>query len=129
MENIIFVITFLTCHETGKQFLAEREGCSVTYAKDAKGNIYSNEGVYIGLKRTVKQDSILYAYVDNSQKVIQGWKTEHILGKIIYHYVRNNGFCGKMDHVEVRMFDGSLWKGKYKSDSMQCITLRKVKVK
>ena len=34
---------------------------------------------------------------------------------------------GKMDHIEVKMFDGSLWKGKFKSESTQCVTLRKCK--
>lgn len=125
--SIILGETILTCHKTKKQFLAEKDGCSVNYAKDSKGNIYSDEGVYLSLKDELLTQNKIGAYADLKSLVIQGWKNEHILGKIIYHYVANSGFCGKMDYIEVRMFDGSLWKGKFKSSSMQCVTLKKCK--
>lgn len=125
--SIISGETILTCHKTGKQFLAEKGGCSVNYAKDSKGNIYSDEGVYLSLKDEVLTQSKIGAYAILESKIIQGWKREHVLGKIICHYVANSGFCGKMDFIEVRMFDGSLWKGKFKSSSMQCVTLKKCK--
>lgn len=43
----------LTCCETGKQFTAQRDGCSVNYATDRDGNIYSDEGVDIREKRAL----------------------------------------------------------------------------
>ena len=125
--EIIVGKTVLTCHKTSKQFIAKQDGCTYNYAKDSKGNIYSDEGVYLSLKDEVLTQSKIGAYAILESKTIQGWKNEHILGKIICHYVANSGFCGKMDFIEVRMFDGSLWKGKFKSSSMQCVTLRKCK--
>lgn len=125
--NIELGKTILTCTETGKTFLAKSESGSTTnYAKDKYGNIFSNEGVYIGLKRTVTEDKVIGCYVSSDGKTIQGWKTEQVLGKVFCRYTRNNGFCGKLDHIEVRMFDGSIWKGKYNAKTMQCVTLRKV---
>lgn len=35
----------LTCHETGKRFLAARDGVSMNYATDSEGRTYSDEGV------------------------------------------------------------------------------------
>lgn len=125
--NIVLGETILTCHKTGKQFTAQQDGCSYNYAKDSKGNIYSDEGVYLSLKDEVLTQNKIGAYADLDKRIVQGWKSEHVLGKIICHYVANSGFCGKMDFIEVRMFDGSLWKGKFKSASMQCVTLKKCK--
>ena len=119
--------TVLTCHKTGKKFTVQRDGCSFNYATDSKGNYYSDEGVYLALKDEVLKDTKIFAYADLNKRIIQGWKSEHTIGKILCHYTRSNGFCGKMDHIEVKMFDGSLWKGKFKSESMQCVTLRKCK--
>lgn len=125
--NIELGKTILTCTETGKTFLAKSEsGFTTNYAKDKHGNIFSDEGVYIGLKRTVTEDKVIGCYVSDDGKTIHGWKTEQVLGKVFCRYTRNNGFCGKLDHIEVRMFDGSIWKGKYNAKTMQCVTLRKV---
>lgn len=127
--NIVLGETVLTCHKTGKQFIAKQDGISTNYARDKDGNIYSDEGCYMSLKDDVTTKNVIGVYANLKTKTIQGWKTEHQLGKIICHYKRNNGFCGELDFIEVRMFDGSLWKGKYKSSSMDCVTLRKVFLK
>ena len=125
--NIELGKTILTCTETGQKFLAQSEsGFTTNYAKDKEGNIFSDEGVHIRLKRNIIEDKIIGCYVSCDGETIQGWKDNQILGKVICRYTRNNGFCGKLDHIEVRMFDGSIWKGKYNAKTMQCVTLRKV---
>lgn len=73
----------LTCAETGKQFFAARDGISVNYARDAEGNIYSDEGVDIRERREMLDRSRPFGcYVSSDGKHVTGWKG-NVLGDIV----------------------------------------------
>src|SRR5574340_1418261 len=74
----------LTCCETGKQFTAQRDGCSVNYSTDRDGNIYSDEGVDIREKRALLDRSKPFGcYISGDGKRATGWK-DNTLGTITW---------------------------------------------
>ena len=114
----------LVCFETGKTFVATFvNGCS-NYAKDNKGNVFSDEGVYIRLKRELLTENKVYAYLSGS--AITGWKASHKLMKVISKWKSRSGFCGEMTYVEAVDSNGKKWHGKCVDDG-HCITMRKMK--
>ena len=65
----------LVCTETGKTFIGESVGFTTNYAKNGKGEVFSDEGVDIREKRELlDRTKPYYAYVNGDGKLITGWK-------------------------------------------------------
>lgn len=122
--EIIPLGSMLTCHETGKAFTAARDGCSVNYARDGKGYVYSDEGVDVREKRELLDRSRpFFAYVSSDGKHVTGWKG-NILGRITWSTTHRTGFGGsKLLYINVVDVHGGKWHGKGAGRGM-CITLR-----
>ena len=70
----------VTCAETGKAFIVARDGCSVNYAMDAEGHIYSDEGVDRRERRALlDRTQPFVCYVSSDGRHVTGWKG-NILG-------------------------------------------------
>ncbi len=116
----------LTCAETGKQFIASRDGCSVNFARDNQGNIFSDEGVDIReRKELLDRSKAFYCYVSGDSKRVTGWKG-NTLGTIVRATKGRGGFGDSMLYVKVRDVHGAYWYGKNAGASM-CIKLRPCK--
>lgn len=116
----------LTCNETGKAFVASVDGCSVNYARDSKGYIYSDEGVDIREKREMLDRSKPFScYLSCDGKKVTGWKG-NALGFVTYGYEGKRTNWGRWQYVRVRDIHGGLWYGRNGGRGC-CITLRPVK--
>lgn len=114
----------LTCCVTGKKFIAQQVGCTTNYARDAKNNVYSDEGVDIKEKEDLKDRSKpFYCYLSSDGNHVTGWKGNK-LGRVTQSGTSRNGFHGS-EIVNVRVVDihGMPWHGKGGGFGM-CITLR-----
>lgn len=116
----------LTCTETGKQFTAQRDGCSYNYALDREGRIYSDEGVDIRERRDMLDRSKpFYCYVSCDGGRVTGWKGNK-LGDIV------GGLTvpprGSLQPHRFRVCDvhGNWWTGRGAGTGM-CCTLRAMK--
>jgi len=109
----------LTCHETGKAFTAARAGCSYNYARDDKGNVYSDEGVDLREKRRLLDRSTPFVcYLSSDMKHITGWKG-NILGRVVSFSRSRTGFGGSwITHVRVVDVHGGKWHGKGAGEGM-----------
>lgn len=127
----------LTCAETGKQFVAARDGCTTNYAWDKDGNTISDEGVDIREKRTLLDRSQPFtAYLssdsnDAPPRKLTGWKG-NVLGTVIsatkYRLTRCSYTHGShMYAVTLRDVHGGLWYGR--GNPGFCITIRPKKGK
>lgn len=115
----------LTCAETGKQFVAGRDGCSTNYARNNAGEVFSDEGVDIRERRELSHRAGPFCcYVSSLGGTVTGWKG-NVLGQIVRSSI-GGGFGGRMLHVRVRDVHGGLWYGKGAGAGM-CIMLRPTK--
>ncbi len=115
---IIEIGQILTCTETGKQFTAARDGCSVNYARDREGNIFSDEGVDIREKREMSDRSKPFCcYLSRDGRHVTGWKG-NILGRVTWSSESRTG----LTHVRVIDVHGAMWHGKGSGAGM-CIRL------
>lgn len=125
---VIMGRTVLTCSVTGKQFIADRDGCSVNYAHDNAGAILSDEGVIVAITQSIQRREVQVLYINNvgHGAIVADWKGAR-MGRVVSatswaRYSRLHGYYS-MFAVTVRMFDGSLWTGRM-SSLYECITLR-----
>lgn len=117
----------IVCAETGKTFIGESvNGFTTNYARDSKGNVFSDEGVYIRSKKELLTEQKIFAYVSCDGKSIQGWKEDHKLMQVIASWEAQSGFAGKMFYFDARDENGQKWHGKAKEFG-RCITMKKVK--
>jgi hypothetical protein len=109
----------LICSVTGKQFVAEMEGCSFNYALGHDGRIYSNEGVDIAERQELKDRAKpFFCYLSGDGKTITGWKG-NVLGRVVWSSVAHNGFHGSpITHVNVIDVHGGKWHGKGSGNGM-----------
>jgi hypothetical protein len=114
----------LTCAETGKQFIAARDGCSTNYAwRSTDGAVLSDEGVIAIDHRTLKaRAGRFFCYVSTDGKTVTGWKG-NTLGRVIARSVIRNPFGGHLTAVSVIDVHGGRWHGRGAGNGM-CITLR-----
>lgn len=125
MKNIDFG-NVLTCAETGKQFIAARDGITTNYARDNAGNVYSDEGVDIRERRELLDRSKpFFAYVSCDGKVITGWKG-NVLMHVTGSYTGRVGFCRNGLYVWATDVHGGKWYGRNAGRGM-CITMRALK--
>ena len=120
----------LTCHETGKTFVAAIDGCTTNYAINDAGEIFSDEGVDLAQKRDLlDRTKPFLCYVSSDGKAVTGWKG-NILGKVVQkipcRLTRKSHWHGK-DYSSVRVQDchGGLWYGR--GSAGLAITLRPMK--
>jgi hypothetical protein len=113
----------LACAETGKQFIAARDGCSTNFAWGSNNEIFSDEGVNIREKRELL-DRIkpFYCYLSNDGKTVGGWKG-NVLGHVEWLTHGAVGFARNGCYVSVIDVHGNKWYGKNAGKGM-CITLR-----
>src|ERR1700692_1133854 len=77
----------LICHETGKQFTAERQGCTFNYASNDSGEVFSDEGVDIREKRELlDRTRPVSGYLSSDGTHFTGWK-ENVLGTVVSSHV------------------------------------------
>lgn len=128
-RGIVFGATVLTCAITGAHFVAQRETITTNYATDSKGNIYSDEGVHIATRRDIldRLPTALYCTHKTHGSAATGWKGDKhgtIVGVLSWQRWSKHGRY-TMYSLDVRMFDGSLWRGRVSSSS-DAVTLRYV---
>lgn len=123
MQTQIEIGQTLTCAETGKQFIAARDGISTNYARNSAGEVFSDEGVHIRECRELLDRSKPFGcYVSSDTKHVTGWKG-NVLGTIIRSTHTRSGFGANMLAVSVRDVHGNYWHGRGAGAGM-CITLR-----
>lgn len=112
MRSINFGDT-LTCAETGKQFIAARDGCSANYATNLAGEIFSDEGVDIRERRELlDRTKPFVCYLSGNGQHVTGWKG-NILGNVVYSSVSRTGWHRTtLTHVRVIDVHGNPWHGK-----------------
>lgn len=120
----------LVCAETGKRFIGAVDGISTNYARDAEGNVYSDEGVDIRERRELLDRSKPFTcYLSSDGKRATGWK-----GNKLGDVVRSNSVRltrRSYTHgayiwaVRVRDVHGALWYGRGSPGIV--ITLRAMK--
>ncbi len=110
----------LTCAETGKQFFAASDGISTNYARDAEGNVYSDEGVNIRERRGLLDRTRPFdCYVSSDGKHVTGWKG-NVLGDIVRAVRTPLPFGRQFSHwhgkeysaYTIRDVHGAYWHGK-----------------
>lgn len=118
----------LTCAETGKQFVAQRDGCTVNYARTSTGDVLSDEGAVIRERRELLDRSRPFTgYLSSDGKTFTTWKGAE-LGAV----VRINERAGRtwggdyLTHIRVRDVHGGMWHGRGAGRGC-CITLRPCK--
>jgi hypothetical protein len=73
IENLIGMK--LICTETGKEFLGAFQGISTNYARNDKGEVFSDEGVSIREERELLDRTRSYfAYISSDGNYVTGWK-------------------------------------------------------
>jgi hypothetical protein len=114
----------LTCTETGKRFVAARDGCSVNYARGRDGSIISNEGVDLRERRELLDRTLpFHCYLSGDGNHVTGWKG-NVLGHVVRESTSHTGWQGStITHVRVIDCHGNPWHGKGAGRGM-CITLR-----
>lgn len=116
----------LTCAETGKQFTAQRDGCSINYTFDRDGRIYSDEGVDIRDRRAMLDRSKPFGcYVSCDGATVIGWKGGK-LGDIVGGMSVPPRGSLQPHRFRVRDIQGNWWAGRGAGPGMSC-TLRPMK--
>lgn len=130
LKNPINFGDVLTCAETGKPFVAAKDGITVNYAYDREGNIYSDEGVNIRERQAMLDRSGPYfCYISNDSRNVTGFKG-NILGDITRdtpcRLTRRSYTHGK-EYSAIRVQDvhGNNWYGR--GSPGVCVTLRPCK--
>lgn len=117
----------LTCAETGRQFVAARDGISFNYARDGAGNIFSDEGVDLREKRELLDRSRPFGcYISSDGRRVTGWKGNTLgtifdwspckLSRVSFTHGR------EYRSIKVRDVHGGLWYGR--GSPGVCVTLR-----
>lgn len=102
----------LVCAETGKTFIAARDGLSTNYATSSTGDVLSDEGVHIRQVRDLLDRSVPFPCYLSDAKTVTGWKG-NILGNVVRSWTsRSSGFWAGMTHVRVIDVHGKRWYGK-----------------
>jgi len=117
----------LTCAETGKRFVGAVDGCTTNYARDAQGNVYSDEGVDIRERRELlDRTRPFYCYVSSDGRHATGWKGNE-LGRVTRSTPTRirTVFAGCLTSYRVRDCHGGEWYGR--GAPGMCITLRACK--
>ena len=114
----------LTCAETGKQFVAARDGCSFNFARGRDGSIISDEGVDLRERRELLDRTLPFTcYLSGDGKHVTGWKG-NVLGRVVRESEARTGWHrSTITHVRVIDCHGNPWHGKGAGRGM-CITLR-----
>lgn len=116
----------LTCAETGKQFIAQLDGCSSNYASDREGRVYSEEGAGIRERRDMLDRSKPFGcYVSIDGRSVTGWKGNK-LGDIIGGLTAPPRGSLQPHRFRVRDVHGNWWAGRGAGTGMFC-TLRPMK--
>lgn len=107
----------LTCAETGKTFIAARDGITTNYATTESGEVLSDEGVYIRQRRELLDRSrAFYCYLSGDGRAVTGWKGNKLGDVIASHRVkltrRSYTHGADYSHVTVRDVHGGLWYGR-----------------
>ena len=114
----------LMCAETGKTFIAARDGFTVNYARTRDGQILSDEGVDLRERRELLDRSRPFGcYLSSDGRRVTGWKG-NVLGQVTRESSSRTGWH-RSDITHVRVIDchGNPWHGKGAGRGM-CITLR-----
>lgn len=119
----------VTCAETGKSFTVESDGFTFNYARQASGEIISDEGVNIRERRGLLDRSKPFGcYMSGDGMHVTGWKG-NILGTVTQYTAHRTGFYGSYQHYfSVTDVHGGLWAGRGAGPGMYC-TLRAMKGK
>lgn len=129
MTNINFG-DVLTCSETGKSFIAQRDGCTTNYAHGPNGEVFSDEGVDIRERRELLDRSQPFtAYISSDGKHLTGWKG-NVLGTVTHtskvRLTRLSHLHG--DYItayRIRDVHGGYWYGR--GNPGMCINIRPYK--
>lgn len=115
----------IVCASTGKTFIgASDNGFTTNYAFNNKGEVFSDEGVFIESKKQLKTEDKIYAYLSGKNIVV--WKEDQVLMKVTSKWKSRSGFCGEMINVEAVDESGVKWYGKVKQDGYAITMKRKV---
>ena len=120
----------LTCAETGRQFVAARDGISFNYATDRHGNVFSDAGVDMRERRELLDRSKPFGcYISRDGRSVTGWKG-NVLGTVIdwspCRLTRRSYTHGsEYRSIKVRDVHGGLWYGR--GSPGVCVTLRPCK--
>jgi hypothetical protein len=114
----------LVCTETGKKFIAARDGISTNYAWGSKNEIFSDEGVEIREKRGLLDRTKPFGcYLSSDGKSVTGWKGNK-LGTVVHSSTSKTGFHrSELTHISVIDVHGNKWHGKGSGKGM-AITIR-----
>ena len=116
----------LVCAETGKRFIAARDGCSFNYARSPSGEILSDEGVHLRAVRALRERSRPVAgYLSGDGKHFTGWKGDK-LGDVVRETTSRGWHGGAQSCIRVVDVHGGVWHGRGAGRGMS-ITLRPVK--
>jgi len=120
----------ITCYVTGKEFMGAADGCSVNYARDSEGHLYSDEGVDIAQRKDLLDRSKPFTgYISRDGRSLTGWKG-NILGTVIWstsvRLSRWSHFHGpNMQAYRIRDIHGGYWYGR--GNPGMCVNLRAYK--
>jgi hypothetical protein len=119
----------LTCAETGKAFTVESDGFTFNYARNSRGEFFSDEGVHTGeVREMLDRSRPMSGYLSGDGKTFTGWKGNK-LGTVTQEGCSRSGWHGSsITYVRVTDVHGGLWYGKGAGRSMY-ITLRACKQK
>ncbi len=114
----------LTCAETGKRFVAARDGCSTNYARGRDGSIISDEGVDLRERRELLDRTLPFTcYLSGDGRHVTGWKG-NVLGRVVRESESRTGLHrSTITHIRVIDCRGNPWHGKGAGRGT-CITLR-----
>lgn len=117
------------CNETGEQFTTKQVGYTMNYARDAAGRVFSDDGVTIFTRRAISSRKPVTLYISGVRQGadVTGWKGD-VHGKVVAHtsWTRWSIYGSyDMHSVQVRMFDGSLWRGRF-GGMNECVTLKPI---
>jgi hypothetical protein len=107
----------LICAETGKTFVAARDGITTNYARDDHGNVFSDEGVNIRERRELLDRTRPFVcYLSSDGKHVTGWKG-NVLGDVTCSrtipLTRVSFTHGRtIQSVRVRDVHGGYWYGR-----------------
>lgn len=111
----------LTCAETGKRFIAARDGCSVNYAWSGTGEVLSDEGVDIRERRgLLDRSKPAYGYISRDGRAFTGWKGNKLGDAVAVG--DSPVFHGRVTCYRVTDVHGGRWYGR--GSPGRCIKLR-----
>ena len=121
----------IVCAETGKRFIGEAQGCTVNYARNDAGEIFSDEGVDIREKKgLLDRTKPFFGYISSDGKLFTGWKGNE-LGRVVQSWsiqlTRRSNWHDAKSYRFFKVLDihGGLWSGR--GSAGMCINLRAVK--